>query len=898
MYYLVNNELLYIHNIMKISILILFILAHVAKSFDSTNIVFTIISQSEPYHASVASRLKMDMENQIYDLEGREAKVHITHEDFAVPGAWTIIPLLRLLVTKYKGSDVRWVVFVEPHTAVRCGKLVDALGVADKQKETMWIGYPLSDDEPTIIHHFTVFEELEEDGGFVYPNFASGFAMRMELIESLVNKIESGERQLEADFSIDPAFELARLVYGSKEQRGPLLTPDLSFCVVSMDNCATYPRQFETCGSAISESAVYFAVKTWSGFHESRARVVKKTWGKHVTNLHFFSDLEDPTLPSTNLGIPNTKTGHCAKTIAILKEVLRRVEKMPQIKWIFLADDDTILGVRRLCEVLSCYRGGGDVTILGERYGYGYGKTETASKGYDYITGGGGTALSLGAARLLARCGCAATHAPDDMSLGACALRVRVPVTHSPLFHQVRHYTHRSCIQCVHYCAATHAPDDMSLGACALRVRVPVTHSPLFHQVRHYTHRSCIQCVHYCAATHAPDDMSLGACALRVRVPVTHSPLFHQVRHYTHRSCIQCVHYCAATHAPDDMSLGACALRVRVPVTHSPLFHQVRHYTHRSCIQCVHYCAATHAPDDMSLGACALRVRVPVTHSPLFHQVRHYTHRSCIQCVHYCAATHAPDDMSLGACALRVRVPVTHSPLFHQVRHYTHRSCIQCVHYCAATHAPDDMSLGACALRVRVPVTHSPLFHQVRHYTHRSCIQCVHYCAATHAPDDMSLGACALRVRVPVTHSPLFHQVRHYTHRSCIQCVHYCAATHAPDDMSLGACALRVRVPVTHSPLFHQVRHYTHRSCIQCVHYCAATHAPDDMSLGACALRVRVPVTHSPLFHQARPQDYPREVLARDRPVSFHRLPREPVKVYAAWFQHDDLALTSFRDEL
>lgn len=39
------------------------------------------------------------------------------------------------------------------------------------------------------------------------------------------------------------------------------------------------------------------------------------------------------------------------------------------------------LRVQRLCEVLSCYRGGSDITVLGERYGYGYGKKETASKG-------------------------------------------------------------------------------------------------------------------------------------------------------------------------------------------------------------------------------------------------------------------------------------------------------------------------------------------------------------------------------------------------------------------------------------------------------------------------------------------------------------------------------------
>ncbi|KAF9422252.1 hypothetical protein HW555_002061, partial [Spodoptera exigua] len=358
----------------------------------SRNIVFTIVSQPEPYHASVAERLKQDIESQVLQLENRYPKTHITHEDFPVSGAWTILPLLAPLTSQYRRSDVRWVLFVEQHTAVRCDKLIQALAAADKQKDVMWIGYPLSDEEPTIIHHFTFYEDLEEEGGFVYPNFASGFAMRIELIEILLKQIESGQRRLEADFSIDPAFELAQLVYGGGTDPGPLLTPDLSFCIVSGDNCATYPRQFDICGSAIPEDSIFFAVKTWSGFHNTRARVVKKTWGKHVTHLVFYSDKDDSSLPAVSTGIPNSKTGHCAKTMAILKMVLRRVNNMPHIKWIFLADDDTILGVQRLCEVLSCYRGGDDVTVLGERYGYGYGKKETAAKGYDYITGGGGTA--------------------------------------------------------------------------------------------------------------------------------------------------------------------------------------------------------------------------------------------------------------------------------------------------------------------------------------------------------------------------------------------------------------------------------------------------------------------------------------------------------------------------
>ncbi|XP_072944485.1 beta-1,3-glucosyltransferase isoform X2 [Epargyreus clarus] len=421
------------------TVALLLICAQSAISFDSRNVVFVIVSQTEPYHASVASRLKHDIKNQVMNLEKRQPTVHITHEDFRIPGAWTITPLLRPLVTKYKGSDVRWVLFVEPHTAVRCEKLFEALATADNQEDVMWLGYPLSDEEPTIIHHFTYFEELEEDGGFIYPNFASGFAMKMKLMNRLLHQIESGDRKLEADFSIDPAFELAQLIYGNEENPGPLLTPDLSFCIVSGDNCATYPRQFDICGSPIPEESIYFAVKTWSGFHSTRAKVVKKTWGRYVTNLQFYSDQAEPSLPAIATGVPNTKTGHCAKTIAILKKSVRAVKNMPHIKWIFLADDDTILGVQRLCELLSCYRGGNDVTVLGERYGYGYGKKETFAKGYDYITGGGGTVLSVGAARALSACACGAAAAPDDMTLGACAThRLNLTATHSPLFHQAR----------------------------------------------------------------------------------------------------------------------------------------------------------------------------------------------------------------------------------------------------------------------------------------------------------------------------------------------------------------------------------------------------------------------------------------------------------------------------
>ncbi|KAJ0180784.1 hypothetical protein K1T71_004188 [Dendrolimus kikuchii] len=433
-----KNNFAFYHHILYMYITYVYILIYLNYVSHSRNVAFVIIGQSEPYHASVASRLKQDIQNQVYEIEKIYPQVYITHEDFNIPGAWTIIPLLKPLSKKFKGSDVRWTMFLEPHTAVKIKKLLEVLEMADQQ-DAMWIGYPLSDEEPTIIHHFNFYEELEEDGGFVYPNFASGFAMRVQLLNHLTNQLENGERKLDAEFSIDPAYELAQFVCGDDDNPGPLLTPDLSFCVVSGDSCATYPKQFDICGSAIAEESIFFAVKTWSGFHSTRAKVVKKTWGRHVTNLRFYSDKDDPSLPAVDTGVPNSKTGHCTKTLTILREVVKEIENKPHIKWIFLADDDTILGVQRLCEVLSCYRSGSDITVLGERYGYGYGKKETAAKGYDYITGGGGTVFSAGAARVLSRCACASISAPDDMTLGACARhRLNITVTHSPLFHQAR----------------------------------------------------------------------------------------------------------------------------------------------------------------------------------------------------------------------------------------------------------------------------------------------------------------------------------------------------------------------------------------------------------------------------------------------------------------------------
>lgn len=57
--------------------------------------------------------------------------------------------------------------------------------------------------------------------------------------------------------------------------------------------------------------------------------------------------------------------------------------------------------------------------------------------GYDYLTGGGGLVLSLDLAEKLADCECPLPSSPDDMWLGVCLAKLKIPVIHSPLFHQV-----------------------------------------------------------------------------------------------------------------------------------------------------------------------------------------------------------------------------------------------------------------------------------------------------------------------------------------------------------------------------------------------------------------------------------------------------------------------------
>ncbi|KAK2823392.1 hypothetical protein Q7C36_019992 [Tachysurus vachellii] len=70
---------------------------------------------------------------------------------------------------------------------------------------------------------------------------------------------------------------------------------------------------------------------------------------------------------------------------------------------------------------------------------------------------------------------------------------------------------------------------------------------------------------------------------------------------------------------------------------------------------------------------------------------------------------------------------------------------------------------------------------------------------------------------------------------------------------------------------------------------CYSADAPDDMVLGRCLNTLGLSVTHSPQFHQARPDDYPKELLLRQRPISFHKHWNiNPVAVYQQWLMNSE----------
>ena len=397
--------------------------------------VFVILSQSDLHHAKLASETKLRLERSAQSLNKPIGGVYDATKDLHQHGSWTIFPLILSLSGKLKLNHVKWFVFIDINSGVDLPVLETVL---KSHQGDHFVGYQLTDSSHTIIHHF------QEPGTLKYPSFPCGFALSGDLIQEVGFSLDQHGRMLDwlpSDFSIDAQFELSKAL--STRDPRHVLVHDPGFCIEKSENCAIYPVKTKECsdksGSTIEDlnRQTLFAIKTCEKYHFERLPIIKSTWTPFAKNTLFASDLADSSLGTVQLeGIENTERGHCLKTMAIIKH-FNQTSASKGLKWLVIADDDTILSVYRLLDYLQCYNPDEDIH-LGQRYGY---RIAYGSHGYDYITGGGAMIFSSSVVSKIVKstsCKCKSKDAPDDMHLGACLSNLGISLIHSPRFHQAR----------------------------------------------------------------------------------------------------------------------------------------------------------------------------------------------------------------------------------------------------------------------------------------------------------------------------------------------------------------------------------------------------------------------------------------------------------------------------
>ncbi|XP_026225801.1 beta 3-glucosyltransferase b isoform X1 [Anabas testudineus] len=394
------------------------------RSFGLEELVIVIQSQRNSYHARRGVQRKVEILQQAAELGQRVPVVLLLHELSDYEGNWSILPALPHLSAAY-GHSASWFFFIEEETRVILAAVLQVLHRYERQEE-WFLGKRLHDNDASIIHHYAF---SEDPTSFGYPDPAAGWALSALLLRRLAERIQ--HEHLKSDFTIDWKHEIALYIW--EEGNGPKLTAVPEFCTEPRDNCATtFTTYLPDCGDPVSKEDIFVAVKTCQRFHTERVPVVKATWEKDAGYLEYYSDVSDASIPTVSLGVANTDRGHCGKTFAILKQFLSKTA--PEADWLLIVDDDTLISLPRLRRLLRCYDPR-EAVSLGEKYGY-----SLVRNGYSYTTGGGGMVLSrVAVSRLVSGgCSCYSDDAPDDMVLGRCLTSLRVPITHSPLFHQAR----------------------------------------------------------------------------------------------------------------------------------------------------------------------------------------------------------------------------------------------------------------------------------------------------------------------------------------------------------------------------------------------------------------------------------------------------------------------------
>ncbi|XP_011189333.2 beta-1,3-glucosyltransferase [Zeugodacus cucurbitae] len=443
---------------------------------EPTGVLFLISSQDTTYHRPLAARLRDDIINQAesqFSNTDYIITVHMLHEIFNFPSYWAIKNAIPLVRSKLLGEHVKWVVWLEESTHVSLQPLLEQLALEDATRH-IYLGHALYEDQANIRHHFAFHKDSE---WFPFPFQRAGIVFSRALIVKTAEAMESAHLY-SSPFIIDMEHELALFIYNevksndvdverssegltgaatSNSTKRVLMHKAHYICARLDENahdnmtekCAMYAKPMDRshCNSLRAHN-IFFAVKTCKRFHFERIPIIKSTWGPIATHIRYYSDVADSKIPTRTTGVPNTEIGHCDKTLTILKLALQEIDEFntnlenavpkqdehARIYWLVLADDDTLLSIPNLCTLLGCFNHTNNI-YLGERYGFHH----NINNGFNYITSGGGVAMSLPAVRkLIGHCHCNHPQDADDMLLGMCFTNLDVPIIHSQQFHQLR----------------------------------------------------------------------------------------------------------------------------------------------------------------------------------------------------------------------------------------------------------------------------------------------------------------------------------------------------------------------------------------------------------------------------------------------------------------------------
>ncbi|XP_061396343.1 beta-1,3-glucosyltransferase [Musca vetustissima] len=226
----------------------------VLNAKEPIEVVFLIRSQTASPHNQLGQQLKVNLTRQAVQLPpdyNYNIKVQILHELFNYPGEWTLLHIIPHLLYAHGAKETtttpsspatskltkqidngmelitnltRWIIFCEETTSVNVRQLMDRL-MEENHQEPLFLGHPLYDREPTIIHHFAFFENPK---WFPYPMLGAGIVFSRPLLKSIADIFSHHNKQqqhqpplLHSEFSIDAGHELARFIYDNVQMSEP-----------------------------------------------------------------------------------------------------------------------------------------------------------------------------------------------------------------------------------------------------------------------------------------------------------------------------------------------------------------------------------------------------------------------------------------------------------------------------------------------------------------------------------------------------------------------------------------------------------------------------------------------------------------------------------------------------